>query len=158
MYYAPFYIKRYKTTAPRSCIVNSIRSNTLYKYDSNGYIKRSNPNNLICRNEVDTTIYLRDQLYYRRMIGGVTAVRLKKEKNSDKTIITTIAYHDTGGILWFLLFTVAGIGFLINQTESIWALITPIVLFSLLFGLFHTAQLKRQRKLVESVVEKCEIE
>ena len=158
MYYSPFYIKRYKTNVPLSCIVNNIRSNTMYKYDSNGYAKMSNPNNLICRNEVDGTIYLRNKPYYSRLTGGVTAVLLKKQKGSQGSVVTTIAYHDIGGVMWYLLFIVVGTILLVNQTESIWAIITPIILFSFLFGLFHSSQLTRQKELIESVILKCETE
>lgn len=158
MYYSPFFIKRYKTSASKHCIDSSICGKTLYRYDCNGYPKKSNPNNLVCRNEVDGTIYLRDKPNYSRITGGVTAVKAKKDNKSDKTVVTTIAYHDTGGTMWFLLFTIAGTIFLINQTESIWALITPLVVLSISFGLLHSSQHKKQKEWIELVIKNCEID
>jgi hypothetical protein len=157
MYYSPFYIKRYRTTAPANCIIKGIRKNTLYKYDKNGLLKSSNPTKLICRNEVGSAIYLRNKLYYSRMNGAVTAILLKEDKNSDSTIITTIAYHDFGGIMWFLLFIGAGIIYLFNKTENIWSILIPIVVISILFGLLNSSGLKRQRIFIESIIKQCEL-
>lgn len=156
MYFLPFFIKHYSTSITKRCFLHELRSKTLYKYDSNGYIKSTNPDKLICRNEVNGIIYLRDELIYGRSGGGVTVIFLKNDKNKDQLSIRTIAFHDFIGSLWFLMLAVIGVYSFLTGKEGFWAVFVPVTIFSFFFGLMHNSQFKRQRKLIEKVIETCE--
>lgn len=109
MYLLPVFVKKYKTKSKADCFVKNIRLNTLYIYDKDGLLKTENPRGLICRNEKEKIIILKNKPYYMRYSGGTTALMIAENKESDEIIITTIAYHDWGGILWFLFLIALGI-------------------------------------------------
>jgi hypothetical protein len=156
MYYLPFFIRRYKTNVNSDAFVDQIRRRSLYKYNPDGYTRDYNPRGLIWRNEVSNTIYLKGEAHYKRLIGGVTAILIKDDTKSGKTIITTVAYHDIGGSMWILLFVVVGLYYLVQDFGNIWPFFLPLIGFSFLFGLFHSKELKRQKEFIEHIIIECE--
>lgn len=154
MYILPIYIKRYKTKIKADCFVKNIRFNTLYIYDKDGYIRQSNPLGLICRNEKDKTIFLKDRPYYNRGMGGVTAVMIADGENNDEIIITSIAYHDLIGAIWFVFFIVGGIYGLIEGSNPLLAAF--IIAFTFLINGMNKSELERQKEFIEKTIKNCE--
>lgn len=126
----------------------------MYIYDNDGYIKQSNPRGLICRNEKDKAIILKDRPYYSRYNGGVTAIMISESKNEGETIITSIAYHDLMGILWFVLAIFVGIYSVINGENPLF--IAFIIAFIFLMNSLDTKELKRQKEFIEKSIKDCE--
>ncbi len=156
MYILPLYIKRYKTKIKADCFVKNIRFNTMYIYDKDGYIQQSNPRGLICRNEKDKTIFLKDRPYYYRASGGVTAVMISDDANDEGIVITSIAYHDWLGAGWFIFALIIAIYALTQDVNPLYSLfIIAIVLF--INGL-DVSELKRQREFIEQMIKSCENE
>ncbi len=155
MYALPIFIKRYKTKINADCFVKNVRQNTMYIYDKDGNIKQSNPRGLICRNEKDKSIILKDRPYYSRYTGGVTAVMISESKNEGEIIITSIAYHDLVGTLWFVLAVFAGIYSIIDGTNPLF--IVLIIAFIFLINSMNKKEWIRQKEFIEKTIKDCEI-
>lgn len=155
MYLLPFYIKRYKTKITADCFINSIRSNTLYIYDKDGYIRQSNPRGMICRNEKDRTLFLKDRPYYSKASGGVTALMISEDPKEGHTVITSIAYHDWVGTIWSVLGIIVGIfGLVLGSNPLLSLFIFAIVFF---MNSLDKNELKRQQEFIEQTIKNCEL-
>ena len=154
MYFLPIYIKRYKVNIKAECLVKNIRSNTMYIYDKNGYIKQSNPRALICRNEKDKTIILKDRPFYHRAWGGVTAVMVSDKQIGNQTIVTTIAYHDWVGSVWFIFAFIVGIYSFIEGVNPLYSI--ALIGIIPLFNVMDNSELKRQKEYIEQIIINCE--
>jgi hypothetical protein len=153
MYLLPIYVKRYKANIKADCFVKNIRLNTLYKYDNDGYIRHSNPRGLICRNEKDKTIILRDRPYYRSLMGGVTALMIADGENGDELTRTSIAFHDWAGAIWFAIIFSVGIYGLLEDANPMGLLVAFPVIFVL--NALNTGELKRQKDFIERMIKNC---
>lgn len=155
MYFLPIYIKRYKTKIKASDFVYNVRQNTLYIYDKDGYPKESNPRGLICRNEIDKTIILKERPVYRRFVGAVTAIFISKsKKNEGELIITSVAYHDVAGTIWFLFLLFGGIYGAIMGTNFEFTLM--IFVFITLLIVMNRQDLILQKKFIEEIIKYTE--
>jgi hypothetical protein len=154
MYILPIYIKKYKAKIKADCLVKNIRFNTMSKYDEDGYIKQSNPRGLICRNEKDKTIILRDRPYYQRHMGGVTALMIADGDSKDELVITSIEYHDWGGTISFVFLFALAIYGLIDGANPLFVIFIIVILFFL--NSLDRTDLKRQREFVQRMINDCE--
>jgi hypothetical protein len=154
MYALPIFIKRYKSKINADCFVQNIRQNTMYIYDRDGYIKQSNPRGLICRNEKDKTIILKDQPCYPRYCGGVTAIMISNSKNEGEILITTIAYHDLVGTLWFVIAACAVIyGFIVGSNPFF---LVFFIAFVFLMNSMDRKDLIRQKEFIDKSISDCQ--
>jgi hypothetical protein len=155
MYFLPIYIKRYKTKIKAQDFVYNVRQNTLYIYDKDGYPKESNPRGLICRNEIDKTIFLKERPVYRRSIGAVTAIFISEsKKNEGELIITSVAFHDYFGTFWFLILIIGGVFGLILGTNYE---ITIMIIVSITFLIvMNRHDLILQKKFIEEIIKYTE--
>ena len=128
----------------------------MYKYDKDGYIKQSNPRGLICRNELEKTIILKDKPQYFRGSGGTTAIFIADSKVTDELTITTIAYHDWAGTLWNLIFIVGGLYSLIMGGNLLFGFL--IIAFTLVMNGLDNSVLKRQKEFIEKIIADCKKE
>lgn len=155
MYFLPIYIKRYKTKIKAQDFVFNVRQNTLYIYDKDGYPKESNPRGLICRNEIDKTIILKERPVYRRFVGAVTAIFISKsKKNEGELIITSVAYHDVAGTIWFLFLLFGGIYGAIKGTNIEFTIM--IFTFIALLIFMNRQDLILQKKFIEEIIKYTE--
>ena len=156
MYILPIFIKRYRSNIKAECFIKNIRLNTTNKYDKDGYIKLSNPRGLICRNELEKAIILKDKPQYFNGSGGTTAIFISDNKVTDELTITTIAYHDWAGTLWNLIFIVGGLYSLIMGDNLIFGFF--IIAFILVMNGLDKSVLKRQKEFIEKTIANCEKE
>lgn len=155
MYFLPIYIKRYKTKIKAQDFVYNVRQNTLYIYDKDGYPKESNPRGLICRNEIDKTIILKERPVNRRFVGGVTAIFISKsKKNEGELIITSVAFHDYLGTFWFIILLIAGIYGAIKGTNIEFTIM--IFTFIALLIVMNRQDLILQKKFIEEIIKYTE--
>ena len=153
MYFLPFYIKRYKVKLDQNCFVRHIRNNTLYIYDQDGYYKESNPRGLICRNEKDKTIYLKDRPFNRKFSGAVTAITIAGI--SEETTVTTVAFHDSLGTSFSILMLLGSI--LLGFALNLWLHFFLGIAFTFLINLLDYKEFLRQREFIESQIEHCKM-
>lgn len=154
MYFLPFYIKRYKVKLDQNCFIRHIRTNTWYIYNEDGYLRDSNPRGLICRNEKDRTIYLKERPINRKFSGAVTAIMIADDKN--ETIVTTVAYHDSIGTFYSVLMLVGAI--LLGIVLNLWLYFFLGIGFVFLMNLFDYKDFVRQREFIEKYIDNCKME
>lgn len=155
MYFLPLFIKRYKSKIKASDFVYNVRQNTLYIYDKDGYPKESNPRGLICRNEIDKIIILKEHIVNRRFIGAVTAIFItESKKNEGELIITSVTYHDVAGTAWYLIFIIGGIYGIVLGTNFYFTLMIAACIF--LISLIHKNDFIRQKEFIEGILKYTE--
>ncbi|NRA12459.1 MAG: hypothetical protein HRT57_10950 [Crocinitomicaceae bacterium] len=132
-----------------------MKGKSLSKKTSKGKTRKVVPDGAIIRSELYDLIILRNDTSYFHFTGGVTAVLVKDYPDTNKAFITTAAYHDVGGTIMFLFLTFVSITDFFFALGRVWSFFLPVIGLLILFGLFHSNQLRQQKELIEGVIEKC---
>lgn len=155
MFFFPIHIKKFRTDASSECLVKTIRANTVYQYNKDGYYQDDNLSDLLFRNEKDKGIYIREQKALRTRYGGGTTAIFISEGANGASVLTSISYYGNFTSLFIVALICYAVYNLFSKPDPISSLVFPITVI-LFFGMLSMSALTKQRELIEKVIEHCE--